>query len=179
VGSPEVEWALDQWASVVEGIRTDYGVDLYRVDRDRSVQYDGSRAVDMSRPVQSRTNDLKRGVFAGAGTADRSSEVRGPGYNQNVETVVGCRFEGFSGDYGHIAPGGDGGIPFMELVRRCRTALWDAADAATDAGELLGVGSPDGRYFTLDIANESPAATTHAEYFRYDFDLLLIGEKDY
>jgi len=176
----EVAWVLDQWASVVQGVSEDYRTDVYRIDRDRSVIYESSRSVDMSRPTHKQTNDLQRGVYAGARFVDRDTEVRGPGYNQNVDAVVGCRIVGMTHrEHGYIDPEGNDGVPFDVLVRRCRNALWDAAATASNNGELLGINSPDGKYYTLDITNEADVSADWADFFRYDFDLLLVGEKDH
>lgn len=178
MSSPEVDWVLDQLASVVESVATDYSlrngndVVLKRVDRDDAQLYDGSESVDMSTPLRKRTAELRNANYVGATFADREPTARGPGYDHNVEAVIGLRCEGLHcSEFGHVDPGGEKGVAFDELVRRIRQALLAER-------KYPSIDSPDGSYYTLELGNEAPQSSNWADYYRHDLDVLLHGEQD-
>jgi len=179
---PETDWVLDQFGTVVDSVAADYSLDeeysgggpvqVRRVDREASQIYDGSEAVDMSTPAPERKTELERGVYVGAKLDARGREIRNPGHDLNVEPVIGVQIEGLTHrKHGHVDPDGEDGVPFGELVRRCKTALENERFHPS-------VDSPDGTYYTVQLTNESPLLAQHADYFGYTFDVLLIGEKD-
>lgn len=174
----EVDWVLDQLDAVVASVATDYSLEggddvvVRRVDRDDSAVYDGSDSVDMTAPIHKRKEDLQKGVYVGATYADRELTARGPGYDHNVEAVVGVRCEGLTArEYGHVDPDGERGVPFDEFVRRCRNVLLAERNYPS-------VGSPDAKYYTLEIGNEDPQSSGWKDFYRHSFDVFLYGEED-
>lgn len=158
--SDEVDWVLSQFGSVVGSITTP----LKRVDRDESRILEGD--------LRKRKGDLQDANFVGATLADRDPTPIGTEYDHAVEAVVGVRIEGLHhSEYGHIDPDGVEGIPFDSLVRRLR-------DAVLAERTFPNVGSADGTYTDLQIANEAPQSSDYRDYYRHDFDVLFHGYED-
>ena len=178
MSAPEVDWVLNQLADVVTSVANDYSLQsgddvvVKRVDRDDSQVYDGSETVDMSTPLYKRTEELEKAVYVGASYADRSTEALGTGYDHDIEAVVNLRLEGLIyREWGHVDPAGENGVPFEELKRRCR-------DVFTENRKYPSLTTPDGSYHTLEITNEDLQSSNWADFYRYEFDILLRGEQD-
>jgi len=169
-----VEWVLDQLASVVSSVESNYTlqngdpVQLRRVDRDNSQIYKGSQTVDMSTPISDRTDDFERANFVGASFVDRSGDPIGSEYDLDLETVVSVRIEGYSGGFGHVDPSGADGVPFETLVNDIRSAIYDGRKFP-DAGRA------NVSFTHLLITNETPQSDTWQEYHRHDFDVVFDG----
>jgi len=165
-----VEFVLDELGAVVDAQPAAHP--LRRVDRDNSLLYEGGGDFDMSGAVDKRTADLQDANYVGAAFVDRSGEYIGTNPNLDLESVVGVRIEGYSGDYGHIDPTGNDGVPFAgtddSLVDQIRSTLYDALQWP-DAGRT------DVAFTHLTITNETPAMADWAEHHRYDFDVAFDG----
>jgi hypothetical protein len=165
-----VEWVLDELGAVVDAQPAAHP--LRRVDRDNSLLYEGGGAFDMRGATTERTEDLRDANVVGAAFVDRSGEYIGTAPNLDLESVVGIRIEGYSGDFGHIDPRGGDGVPFQgtddSLVEQIRSTLYDALKFP-DAGRT------DVAFTHLTITNEVPASADWAEHHRYDFDVAFDG----
>jgi len=172
MSSPEVDWTLDTLASVVADQPDAHP--LRRVDRDDAEIYEGPQSVDMSTPTHERKGELMQANYVGASHVDVASEAIGTEYNHDREAVVGLRVEGLAGhnaEYGHVDPEGNGGVPWRGdtgLVDQIRDALL-AERSYPDAGRS------NVTYTTLRLANEADQSSTHADYYRWDCDVLLDG----
>jgi hypothetical protein len=181
MSSPEVDWVLDQLASVADTVATNYtlkngdAAELKRVDRDDAQLYEGSDSVDMSSPIHTRTEELTKAALVGATRADVSDEPIGTEYDHDREAVVGVRIEGLTcREFGHIDPAGNNGIPFDDdggLVEKIRDAI--LAERHYPAAGGSGV-----TYTDLQIANEAPQSSDWQDYFRHDFDILFNGYEE-
>jgi hypothetical protein len=180
VTHPSVEWVLEQVASVVDSVATDYSqaddsdVVVRRIDRDNKRYYDGSGTLDMSTPIRQRAGALERGVYIGAGHVDRSSEPVGTEYDLDVDEIVGVRLEGLTaqnGHGGHVDPEGNWGIPWTEFERRVRGAIYDGR-TWPDAG------GPNISFTHLTITNEAPQSHQWPAYYRTDWDIVFNGFED-
>ncbi|WP_435065889.1 hypothetical protein [Halobaculum sp. EA56] len=168
--SAEVDWVLEQFASVVTSIANDYtlsdgsSVTLERINREDSKILEGD--------IRTRTAELQQGCYVGAASGNPSREPIGFEFDNRVEPVVGVRVEGVHIDeFGHVDPDGADGVPFEELVRRLRRAL--QAERHYPA-----VGAPDTTFTTLFIENEAPQSDDFADYYRTDFDVRFRGYEE-
>jgi hypothetical protein len=173
--SEEVDWALDQLASVVDDQPADHS--LRRVDRDDSEVYETGQTVDMETPIHDRTGQLEKANFVGVSLADRAPTPIGTSFDYDLETVLGVRIEGLTadgGEWGHIDPDGADGVPFDGaggLVPQIRAALL-ANRTFPDAGR------PAVDYTDVRTANEVNQSSNYSDYFRYDFDLVFSGYEE-
>lgn len=159
--SPEGEWVLDQFQGVDV---SDYGATLTVVDRDDSRVLEG-------RDIRSRKTDLQDAVYVGAGTADRSREPIGTDADYDTEVVISVRVEGLHTDeFGDVDPNGSDGIPFGTLVER----LQDAIDTNLSYPDIS---NGDHTKHVL-IQNEAPQPFNYADYYRYDFDVVISKFED-
>lgn len=155
--SAEVDFVLAQFASIA-GSTT---VPLRRVDRDESRILEGD--------IRKRKADLTKANYVGATLVDRSPSPIGGEYDHAVETVVGIRIEGLHADkYGYVDPDGVEGIPFGELVKRCKNAVLAERNYPAVTGA-------DPTYHTLFVENESPQSSNYRDFFRTDFDVRFDG----
>lgn len=171
MSSPEVDWVLDQFATVVTEVANTHSlgngddVVLKRVDRDESeVLEDGVREL---------SNELKQGCYVGATLADVANDPIGTEYDHSREAVVGIRLVGLhSSEFGHVDPDGVDGVPWQNgddgLVDRVRSALlsqrtWPAA------------GDPNVSYTHLELQNEAPQSSNYQDYYRWDADIVFQG----
>lgn len=177
---PTVEWVLEQVASVVDSVATDYNqaddsdVAVRRIDRTNNRFYDGSGTLDMSTPIRQRAGALERGVYIGAAYADRNSDPIGTEYDLDVDEVVGVQLEGLTardGYGGHVDPDGEWGIPWSEFVRRVRAAIYDGR-------EYPAAGGPNISFTHLSITNEAPRSDNFSQYYAHDLDVVLSGFED-
>jgi len=168
--SAEVDWALDQLASVVTNQPA--ADPLRRVDRDDSEVYETGQTVDMATPIRERSGELQEANYVGVRLADRSPEPIGTEYDHRLETVLGVRIEGLDASaYGHVDPDGTDGVAFDGaggLIPQIREAILSAR-TFPDAGRPA-VGYTDAR-----LANETNRSANYADYYRYDFDIVLRG----
>jgi hypothetical protein len=168
--SAEVDWVLDQLASVVDAQPADHP--LKRVDRDDSQVYDGSDSVDMTTPLHKRTEALKKANFVGARLADRAPEPIGTEFNHSLETVVGLRVEGLHHrEWGHVDPAGSDGVVFPSLVRDIRRTLLGAR-------EFPDPGLSNTSYHTLVVTNEDPQSAEYGDFYRWEADVVFRGYED-
>ena len=175
--NPSVEWVLDQLGPVVDDVANNYTdtggdpVTIKRVDRDNRRVYDGSATIDMSTPIEKRRDDLQRACYIGASYAERSESPAGTEYHLDLETVVGVRIEGFSGDYGQVDPDGQDGVPFSSedgLVDRVTDAIYDSREFP-DAGRSTVT------FTHLLLTNHADQSDEFGPYHRYDFDVAFDG----
>jgi len=165
-----VEFVLDELGAVVDAQPDAHP--LRRVDRDNSLLYEDGGDFDMGGATTERTEDLRDANVVGAAFVDRSGDYIGTAPNLDLESVVGIRIEGYSGNYGHVDPTGDDGVPFQgtddALVEQIRSTLYDALQWP-DAGRT------NVSFTHLTITNEVPAMADWAEHHRYDFDVAFDG----
>ena len=176
--APEVEWVLTQLADVAGAVATDYSlsaerdndpVQLRRVDRDESQVYDSDETVSMSEPLPERKAALESGAYVGVASVDSDETPIGTGYDLDLERVVGLRLEGLHhAKYGHIDPSGEAGIPFAELKRRVRSALYDER-TWPDAG------APAVSFTHLRLANVADTSRNWRDFYRWDADIVFDG----
>lgn len=161
--SAEVDWVLDQLASVVSNQPADHP--LKRVDRDDSEILEDS--------IRSRKGELQAANYVGATLADRVPEPVGSDYDHRLETVVGLRIEGLHADaYGHIDPDGVDGVQWTDgLVAEIRDAL--LAERHYPAAGPTGV-----TYTDLQFQNEAPDSAQHRDFYRHDIDIVFHGFED-
>lgn len=164
MSSPEVDWTLSQFSSVVTSIDTDFGATVKRVDRDESnVLEDNLRQL---------SNELKEACYIGATLADVSNTPIGTEYDHDRQVVVGLRMVGLhSSEYGHVDPDGVEGVPWEELVARVRTSLLNQR-------EWPNAGASNVTYTDLQLTNEAPGSSAYADYYRYDLDVVFNGFED-
>lgn len=170
MSSPEVDWVLDQWTSVVTWAANNYTlsngdpVQLERVDRDDSQLLEGG--------IRSRTGELQEAVYAGATLADVANSPIGTEFDFDREAVVGVRIEGLHhSEFGHVDPDGANGVPWSDLVAQLRDAI--LSERVRPGGEPSGV-----EYHHLTIANEAPQSSNWADYYRHDFDVVFQGYEE-
>lgn len=151
----EVDWVLDRMGSVVGSTTTP----LRRVNRD------DSRILEQD--VSSIKGELTSANYVGATHVDTTEEPMGSQYDLQREVVVGVRVTGLmSSEYGYIDPSGQEGIPFDELVARCKDALW-AERQWPDAGPT------NVSYPHLEIQNEANTSQQWADFYRADWDVVF------
>jgi hypothetical protein len=176
--APEVEWVLTQLGIVADGVATDYSlsaernndpVQLRRVDRDEAQVYDSDETVAMSEPLPERKTALESGAYVGVASVDSDETPIGTGFDLDLERVVGLRLEGLHyAEYGHIDPSGEDGIPFAELKRRVRTALYDQR-TFPDAG------ATDVSFTHLQLTNVADTSSDWRDFYRWDADIVFDG----
>jgi hypothetical protein len=176
--APEVEWVLAQMADVADSVATDYSlsderdsdpVQLRRVDRDDSQIYDGDETVAMSEPLPERKGKLESGAYVGVASVDSDETPIGTGYDLDLERVVGLRLEGLHhAEYGHIDPSGEDGIPFAELKRRVRTALYDQR-------RFPDAGAANVSFTHLQLTNVADTSSDWRDFYRWDADIVFDG----
>lgn len=191
--SSEVDWVLDQLASVADSVASDYTlsdgtqvgdstvgdsvdegtpVKIYRVDRDDSRIYEGSQTVDMSTPVRSRSGELQSGIFVGAESADVSQDPIGTEYALDVERVVSLRVEGLHhSEWGHVDPDGTAGVPWSELKDRIRSALYDGR-------KFPDTGIHGSSYTHLILTNEADLSSDYSDFYDWRVDVAFDGFED-
>ncbi|KZX49297.1 hypothetical protein [Haloarcula sp. K1] len=180
--SADVDWVLDQLASVVDSVATDYSITnqdgtasdvvIKRVDRDDAQVYEGSQSVDMTTPITERTGELQTGCFIGATQASGAEEPIGTEYDLDIEHVVGLRVEGLhESQFGHVDPAGEDGIPFDELKHRIRMALYNGR-------EYPSAGRSNVSFTHLQLTNPAPQSDDWQHYFRWDVDVVFDGFED-
>jgi hypothetical protein len=162
--APEVQWVLDQLDSVVTDVDTTYGATLRRVDRDES------RVLETSRDT--RVGQLEEAAYVGVALGDRDQEPIGTEYDLRLRTTVDVRIEGADADeFGEIDPSGADGVPFDELVRRCREAIY--------AGRRFpAAGNSDVDYTDVRVDSETDLSSNYADHYRADLTLLFRGYED-
>jgi hypothetical protein len=169
----EVEWVIDQLASVVD--RQPDAHPLRRVNRDVSRIYDLDGSADRSASKRSIEADPQAANTVGVASADRSTEYVGTDPNLRVEQVVSVRVVGHtSTNFGHTDPDGADGVAFTgtgSLVRQIRKALYDGL-------KYPDAGPPGLTYCDLRIENETNLTANYADDFRYQFDVRFIGYED-
>ena len=176
---PAVEWVLDRLGPVVDDVATNYdhrnggNCILKRVDRDNSAVYDGGEPVDMTQPMRKRSDKLTSGNYVGAAFVDRAGEPVGPGYDLDVDVVVGVLVEGMhTSEYGHVDPTGQQGIPFRNgedgLVDRVQSAIYAGREYPDAAGS-------NASFTHLTITNEDLQSANWADFYRYSFDVGFNG----
>ncbi len=166
----EVDWVLDQLASVVDSQPADHP--LRRVDRDNSRVYEGSQTVDMTTPMRDRTEELEKANFVGASLADRANDAIGTEFDHRVETVVGVRLEGVHySEWGHIDPDGEEGVAFDALTREVRRTLLAAREFPSPSTPYTG-------YHSLFVRNEDYQMSEHSDFYRWSADVVLAGYED-
>lgn len=175
--APEVEWVLEQLASVVDDVAADYtrsdehntdAVQLRRVDRDESQIYGGG-PLDMNEPLPERRGKLERGCYVGAASAAGSEIPIGTEFDLGVERVVGLRLEGLHhAQHGHIDPDGLDGVPFAELKRRVRSALYKGR-------EWPDAGATDVTFTHLTLQNPADTSSNWRDFYRWDVDVVFDG----
>lgn len=165
----EVDWVLSQFADVATAISNEYTlesgdpVELRRVDRDES------RILEQG--VQSIRGELQSASYIGATHVDTSEVPMGSEYNLQREVVVGVRLTGLtSSEYGHIDPAGNEGIPFDELVERCK-------DAILSEREFPAAAPTDAAYTYLEFQNEANTSQQWSDFYRWDADVVFHGER--
>ncbi|WP_265112282.1 hypothetical protein [Halosolutus halophilus] len=178
--SAEVDWVLDQLGSVVDGVGTDYTlrdgdpVTIKRINRDDSGVYEGSSGVDMTEPIHTRTEDLEGGIFIGAKLADWDTDPVGTEYDHQIEAIVGLTIEGLTtrgGNYGHVDPDGQNGVPFDELTRRVRRTLLASRSYPNP-------GVPNTSYNDLLVTNDDPQSAEYRDFYRYQVDCVFRGYEE-
>jgi len=163
--NPEVEWVLEQFASVADALAEP----LTRIDRDASEAYGPGDSIDMSAGQRQLRRDLRDSNVVGATLADRATTPIGTEFDNEVETTVGVRLLATGGDRGHVYPAV--GLRFDTLVARCR-------DAVAAGRQYPAVGRSDVTYHSAFIENDAPQLADTQDLFRYDFDVRLVGYED-
>jgi hypothetical protein len=163
----EVDWVLDQLASVVNDQPADHP--LRRVDRDHSRVYESSQTVDMTTPIRKRKEQLQQANYVGATHADRSPDPIGTEYDHRIETVVGIRLEGaHHSEWGHIDPDGNEGVAFDTLTRQVRRTLLAAR-------EFPDPSAPHTQYHSLFVRNTDYQLSDYSDFYRWSADVVLAG----
>jgi len=157
----EVDWVLDQLGSVVGSTTTP----LRRVNRD------DSRVLEQD--IRSVESELQEANYVGATHVDTVQDPIGTEYDVDREVVVGVRVTGLHhSEWGHVDPDGQEGIPFDELVRRCKDALWTE--------RTWPAAGPDGSvsYTHLELQNEANTSEQYADFYRADWDVVFSGYEE-
>jgi len=163
--SPEVEWVLEQFASVAN----DSPEPLTRVDRDAARSYEAGKMIDMDAGSRRLTEELRDTNVVGATLADRAVEPIGTEYDHRIETIIGVRVLAHGGDFGHVAPAAD--LRFDTLVANLR-------DAAAAGRSFPAVGRDDVSYHTAFVEDDASQSGDFQDRFRYDFDVRFVGYED-
>jgi len=176
--SAETDWVLDQLVSVVDWAASTYtlangdAVTIKRVDRNDSQVYDGSQTVDMSSPIHSRKEQLQRAIYIGAKETGRSRQYIGSDPDYRGGPTIRVRIDGLTalgGEYGHIDPSGDNGVPFTganSLVRKIQ-------DKLTTTIAFPSVSGSRGTTVDFEMVNDQNLSGNWADFYRYDFDLIF------
>jgi len=183
MSSPEVDWVLDQFTTVIERASQDYDAAVRLADRDESLVYKltdtgttevGDATVGTT-GGRTATGELQEAAYIGVTHADVASEAIGSGYDHKREAVVGVRIEGLHhSEWGHIDPDGANGIPFDDAG-----GLVDMTkDAVLDERTWPAAGGPGVTYTDLLVENEAPQSSNYADYYRTDFDIRFRGYED-
>lgn len=167
----ELDWVLEQFAPVATSVAADYSLrkggdaTLERVNRDDSEV--------LGENIRTSRGDLQKAAYIGATHADTVRDPIGTEYDADREVVVGVRLTGLHwGDHGHIDPDGENGIPFDELVRRCKDALWSER-TWPDANSR-----EDVYYENLELQNEANTSQQYTDFYRADWDVVFSGYED-
>ncbi|MCD2204411.1 hypothetical protein [Halobacterium sp. KA-6] len=171
----ELDWVLEQFASVVDDIESEYTlasgdpVQVERIDRDNS------RLLEQD--VRSIRGDLQDANYVGATHVETVRDPVGTEYDASREVVVGVRVTGLtSAEYGHIDSEGNEGIPFDNgtdgLVNRLKDALWNER-TWPDAGP-----GPSVYYKHLELQNEANQSEQWADFYRADWDVVFNGYEE-
>lgn len=173
--APTVTWVLERLQPVASALKNEYTqldgspVQLKRVDRDNAQIYDTDQRLNMDSPPASRTGQLEAGLFVGAASAAGQETPLGTEYDLDVERVVSLRLEGLdSAQYGHVDPSGDAGVPFSEVIRRVRAALYAGRKRPQPE-------TPNISFRHLELANPAPQSDNYRDYYRYDVDVVFSG----
>ena len=175
---PSVEWVLNQLGSVVDSVANDYTqsadfqndpVELRRVDRSTGQIYDGSGTIDMESPPPQKTGKLERGCYVGAAKVSGSESPIGTEFDLDVDRVVGLRLEGlWYTQSGHVDPDGEDGVPFAELKRRVRRAIYEGRKSPAGGG-------PNVDFTHLTLQNAADTSHNWRDAFRWDVDIAFDG----
>ena len=156
----EVDWVLEQLGSVVGSTTTP----LRRVNRDES------RILEQD--VRSIQGELTRANYVGVTHVDTTRDPVGTEYDADREVVVGVRVTGLTcEEHGWVDSTGQAGMPFDELVARCKDALW--SERTWPAAGPSGVS-----YTHLQLQNESNTSEQYADFYRADWDVVFDGYED-
>ncbi|WP_338844107.1 hypothetical protein WHO98_12190 (plasmid) [Halobacterium salinarum] len=159
--SSEVTWVLKQLGSVVGSTTTP----LRRVNRD------DSRVLEQD--VRSTRGELQEANYIGATHVETVRDPIGTEYDADREVVVGVRVTGLHhSEWGHIDPDGQNGIPFGELVRRCKDVLWSER-TWPDANPREEV-----YYENLELQNEANTSQQYSDCYRADWDVVFDGYEE-
>lgn len=170
MGFPQVNWTLEQLAGVVDAQPDAHP--LRRVDRDDAEVYETDDAVDMTIPPRSRTKQLERANYVGAGLVSSDRSPIGTEYNYRVNDVVRVRVEGLhNSEYGNIDPAGEDGVVFSTLINAIQNAIDSAATFPQVPGE-------EAQYTHLLVVNDDPQSADWADLYRYSFDIEFSGYEE-
>jgi hypothetical protein len=157
----ELDWVLAQLKDVADSQPYDH--ELRRINRDES------RILDKG--VRSIQGELQKANYVGATHVSTTEEPMGSEYNLQREVVIGVRVTGLtSSKHGHVDPSGTDGVPFSDLVTECKDAILEER-AFPDAG------SSDTEYTHLEFTNEANTSHQWADFYRWDADVVLDGER--
>jgi hypothetical protein len=168
----EVEWVIDQLASVVSAQPAAHP--LRRVNRDVPFVYDPSGSPDKTSPEFDVETDAEACNIVSVGTADRANSYAGSDPDVRVEQTVAVRIEGHTalgGAFGHIDPTGAAGVEFTgdgSLVDQVTSAIYDGL-------KYPDTGRPNTTYCDLRIENETDLSRNYRDAYRYDFDVRFTG----
>ncbi|WP_435346028.1 hypothetical protein [Haloarchaeobius sp. HRN-SO-5] len=170
-----VDWVLD---TIAENWNSDtYSPRL--VDRDDSQEFAitttgtavvGDATVGQTDAGHELLGDLTTANYVGVSSADRTTEVSGWEYDEDVDAVVPIRIEGYSGGWGHV----DDHADFRALTREVERTLkverqWPIRPDPDRDGEY---------YHRLEFRNQVDQSSNWSDYCRYDADIVLFGHID-
>lgn len=168
----EVEWVIDELASVVDAQPNAHP--LRRINRDIPHAYDGGSVADKTTPDFTAEVDPEAANTVGVASADRDTSYAGSDPDLRVEQTVSVRVRGqtaLGGSFGHIDPTGNDGVAFTGaggLVEQIKSALHDAL-------RYPDTGRPTTQYCDLKLENESNLSRAYRDEYRYTFDVRFTG----
>lgn len=145
-------------------------IPIARVNRDNSDELDTD--------IRSNQRELQESNYVSAAYVDRDDSPIGTEYDSRVDGLtIDVRIEGLHADeYGYIDPtaslpptAGDA-VPFYELHREIRDSIL--------AGRRFPNTDSDIDYTDLQVTNATPLSYEHADYYRYDFDVVFAGYEE-
>lgn len=164
---PEVEFLLDVFEAVVDA--QPEGHPLRRVDRNNALVYETAEPLDMTEAMHQRKADLEAANYVGVAWQSRDSDPLGQNYDLDGDIVCSVRLEGLTalgGEFGHIDPTAEDGVPWDDLVEDVRQAVLD---------ERKRPEHPDFRDVKLDlrVVNEDDQSSQWRDFNRYEFDVIF------
>lgn len=158
--SAEVDYVLEAIADNWPG--GGFGdVPLTRIDRDNAQFFESG--------LRSRTKELKRSNYVGAGLRTRNTDPAGFSYEQQLDAIVPVKLAGMHvSEFGHIDPDGSDGIPWDDLVQGVR-------DAVLTDRDFPPITRPNTTYHTVFEENGTDRSSSYANYYAYEFDLRFRG----